>query len=67
MTNYLTSGTAQSMTVSAQQTQSDWQTSPAPTLDIMANGSESHYSFAAKTQGNEYSVAIDSSGVVTVS
>ena len=66
MTNYLTDGSAQSMTVSAQQTQTGWQTSPQPTIDTMANGSESPYSFDAKTQGNDYSVAIDNSGNVTV-
>ena len=66
MTEYLTNtDTGRSMTVSARQTQSDWQ-GPRGTIVTMVNGSESTVSYDAKVAGTNYSVAIDASGSVTV-
>lgn len=61
---FLNDGSAHSVSVTAQQKQSGWQTSPAPYLEIMNESAISNYSFDAKT--DSYAVAIDASGVVTV-
>ena len=68
MTQYLETGSTASMTVTAQQKVSGWQTSPQPGLTTQINGSESTLTFDAKTTGS-YTVAltVDASGVVTVS
>ena len=68
MTTYLEKGEGATMTVTAQQKVSGWQTSPQPYLTTQINGSESSLTFDAKTTGS-YTVAISvtDAGVVTVS
>ena len=65
VTDYLTNASAASVTVSAQQKVADWQTSPAPYLEIMNGASTSSLTFTAKT--DNYTIAIDANGSVTVS
>ena len=66
MTEYLTNtDSPKSMSVSARQTQADWQ-GPDGTIVVMVNGAESTLTYDAKTTGSNYTVAIDASGSVTV-
>ena len=66
MTEYLTNtDSAQSMTVSARQTQESWQ-GPQGTIVTMVNGKESQIAYSAKTTPQNYTVTIDASGSVTV-
>ena len=68
MTQYLEDGSAHSMTVTAQQKVSGWQTDPQPGLMTQINGSESKITFDAKTTGTyTVGIAVDASGEVTVS
>ena len=66
---YLSTGATSgaSATVSARQRQASWQNPENGTLYTRVNGSEGSVSVPAKTAGNNYSVVIDASGVVTVS
>lgn len=61
MADYIATGSASGTTVTAQQTQDDWQGTPG-TLMTQINGVESPYSFDAKTASNEYSISINASG-----
>lgn len=65
VTEYLTENTAKTVTVTAKQSIADWQTTPAPVLNQMINGSMKAIPFAAKT--DSYTVAIDADGNITVS
>ena len=62
--DYLENGQAKSIDVKATQTKSDWQTSPAPTLQTMVDGNAETVSIPAKT--DTYTVSIDADGKVTV-
>ena len=63
-TNWLTDPASASMTVTAQQKESNWKTSPAPTLQTMKSGTMAPISIPAKT--SSYTVKISESGTVTV-
>ena len=66
MANYLTNAdSGYSMTVSARQTQPDWQ-GPVGTITTQVDGTESQIAYSAKTTGNNYTVAINTSGSVTI-
>ena len=66
MANYLTNAdSGYSMTVSARQTQPDWQ-GPVGTITTQVDGTESQIEYSAKTTGDDYTVAIDASGSVTI-
>ena len=65
VTTYLETGSAASTTVPVNARQSEWQTSPAPQLEVMKDGSASQLSIAPKISGN-YTVSIDASGSITV-
>ena len=67
VTNYLDTTSVGTMTVKAQQKQSNWQTSPQPVLTYQANGSQGTYSFGAKTDNYTVTITSDSSGNVTPS
>ena len=66
VTSWLTSPNATTMSISAQQKVDGWQTQPTPYLDIMDGASESHLPMPAWVNGNNYAIAIDSQGSVTV-
>ena len=66
MTEYLTNAdTGYSTTVSARQTQGSWQGNPG-VLVMQVNGSESEYSFSAKTTSDVYSISISDSGSLEI-
>ena len=67
MTDYLTDGSAKTGSVSAKQTQANWQTSPAPVLEVMYGASASEVSLPVKTNGQTWTIAIDTSGSLTIS
>lgn len=67
VTEYLSDGGAHSMSVAAQQGQSDWQNSANGKFTQQVDGSEASVTFDAKTSGESYTVAITSSGEVTIS
>jgi len=68
VSQYLTNAdTGYSMTVAAQQTQSGWQNSENGHLRIQVDGSESEITVPAILKDNDYTVAIDKDGSVTVS
>ena len=64
VTEYLTENVAKDVTVPAKQSITGWQTSPAPVINQMYNGSLLSINFAAQTTG--YKVAIDKDGNITV-
>ena len=63
---YLEDSKENSISVPAQQTKGGWQTDPAPTLQIMVNGTSTTKTFDAKTKGSDYVVSISADGVVDV-
>ena len=65
VTGWLDNGSANSVTVEAQQKVAGWQTSPQPYLEIMDGTSISKKTFNAVV-GGVYTVAITAAGVVTV-
>jgi len=67
VSQYLTNAdTGYSMTVSAQQTQSEWQNSENGHLTIQVDGKESKIDFDPVLKGGTYNVAIDKDGSVTI-
>ena len=64
---YLEDNSANSIAVPAKQATSTWETSGGGVLETMNNGSIAKVTYSAKQAGNDYSVAIDASGVITVS
>ena len=69
VTTYLDNASVTTITVSARQKVSGWQTSPEPKLTYQGNGSQAEYSFSAKTSGSyTVTMSVDSStGVATPS
>lgn len=66
MAEYLTNAdSGKSMKVKARQTQTSWQ-GPKGKITTQVDGSEKEISFAAKTTGSSYTVAISKSGKVTI-
>ena len=64
---YLTNAdTGYSMTVTAQQTQDNWQNTDNGHLMIQVDGKESTIDFGAVTKSGKYEVAIDKDGSVTI-
>ena len=61
---YITSGTDQSMTVTAKQAQDGWQ-GESGVIMTQIDGKESSVSFAAKTNGSTYNVSVIGSGLST--
>ena len=57
VTHYLEKASIITITVEAKQTQTGWQTSPAPVLVYQGAGKQDTKSFAAKTSGS-YSVSL---------
>ena len=67
VTEYLTDDTQpHEVTVAAKQGIAGWQTSPAPEINEMINGTLQKITFDAKTSGNNYTVKISASGNITV-
>ena len=64
--DYLENGEAKSIAVPAQQTSSGWQTNPAPTLQIMVDGTSTTKAFEAKVKPASYTVSISADGTVDV-
>ena len=66
MTEYLTNAdNAYSTTVSARQTQPDWQ-GPSGTIVMQVNGSEKAANYAAQVSGATYDLQINASGSLTI-
>jgi prepilin-type N-terminal cleavage/methylation domain-containing protein len=66
MAQYLTNAdSGYSMSVAARQTQAGWD-GPSGTITTQIDGSESQITYSAKTTGSYYTVAITSSGSVTI-
>lgn len=66
VTKYIESPGAASVTVPAKQGQASWQTSGGGTLETMVDGSTNTVTYSAVLSGNNYTVAIDASGNVSV-
>ena len=64
VTDYLDNNAAKSIDVEAKQKEANWQTTEAPTLTAMINGTQKDITFNASTTG--YTVAISAAGEVTV-
>ncbi|WP_022767068.1 type IV pilin protein [Butyrivibrio sp. NC2007] len=65
VTKVLTEGSDASMTVKVNQKNSGWETGNEGTLVVQTEGTESVYSYDAKTSGS-YTVTVTTSGSVTV-
>lgn len=66
MTEYLgNADNGYSTTVTAVQTQDEWQ-GPTGKVMMQVNGSETPHEFSAKTNGSTYTIAIDASGSLTI-
>ena len=62
--DYLENGAEKEIEVKGQQKTAGWQTTPAPTLQVMINGATGSIAFDAST--DKYTVAIDKDGNVKV-
>ena len=62
--DYLENGAEKEIEVKGQQKTAGWQTTPAPTLQVMSNGATGSIAFDAST--DKYTVAIDKDGNVKV-
>ena len=59
VTHYLDKASVITMSVKAQQTISDWQTSPTPVLTYQGDGKQDTFSFSAVKKGSSYTVTLD--------
>lgn len=67
MADYLQTNTEQDIEVTAQATQDGWQTTPAPTLKAMVNGTESDVTIGGPAGGSgTYHVKVTADGAITV-